>query len=160
MHGDAGSRITQCRSNSEALDSSGWRACGRLRRLATQLSPDRTAPGKYTSVLERPAAPLNTRLTAETPSPNRPGPENGVGPVRSTPPRFALTEANQESVAKFFEENGFVVIAEALTAPEITYLNAFCDATRKNDPEVWVFTLMGATRAPPLSTHLTYDAGK
>lgn len=38
---------------------------------------------------------------------------------------------------QFFEENGYVLIAKALSDAELTYLNAFCDATRETDPEIW-----------------------
>jgi hypothetical protein len=65
----------------------------------------------------------------------QPGPENGIGPVKATPPLLALSEP--EAIVQFYEENGFVLITEALSGEEVAYLNEFCDATRAAEPELW-----------------------
>ncbi len=97
----------------------------RLRRLDAQLSrAGRSCECEYTY--------------APTSADSEPGPENGVGPIRATPPLFALTgDGSQETITQFFDENGFVLIADALNDAELTYLNGFCDATRQTDPELW-----------------------
>jgi ectoine hydroxylase-related dioxygenase (phytanoyl-CoA dioxygenase family) len=68
----------------------------------------------------------------------------GFGRVsEEVPPAFA-PEAVEQAYA-YFAEHGFVVLADALNAQELEFLNRFCDRTQVERPESWG---LGARRKP------------
>jgi hypothetical protein len=61
----------------------------------------------------------------------------GFGRVsRETPPAFDPAR-DIEAACAFFEENGFVVLANCLDAAELDHLNVFCARTQAERPDAW-----------------------
>lgn len=68
----------------------------------------------------------------------------GFGRVREEPPP-AFQPNSIEAAYAFFAENGFVVLADCLSAAELGELNAFCDRTQAERPDAWG---LGTKRRP------------
>jgi hypothetical protein len=64
----------------------------------------------------------------------------GFGRISQDPaPRFDPVE-EIGAAAAFFEREGYVVLAGALDAGELAFLNAFCDRSQAERPEAWGLT--------------------
>ena len=61
----------------------------------------------------------------------------GFGRLSTEPPPMFDPGDELEAAAAFFSEHGYVVLAEALSAAEVRFLNAFCDRTQEERPLAW-----------------------
>jgi phytanoyl-CoA dioxygenase PhyH len=64
----------------------------------------------------------------------------GFGRVSRDPVPTFDPARDVEAAYAFFEQHGFVVLADCLDAAELAHLHAFCDRTQAERPEAWGLT--------------------